>query len=79
MNGAAHQLPIRDEFILRTYLLTGLRPGELRFLRWEDWDQSRKILKINMSKTKARHTGGAGYSRSDGYPHTPSCVEKGNK
>ena len=50
---AAHQLPIRDEFILRTYLLTGLRPGELRFLRWEDWDQSRKILKINMSKTKA--------------------------
>lgn len=37
-------LTIKDQFILMAYLLTGLRRGELKNLRWSDYDKSRKVL-----------------------------------
>ena len=35
------------------YLLTGLRRGELKNLRWSDYDKSRKVLYIRRSKTES--------------------------
>ena len=49
---AAKQLTIRDQFILQTFLLTGLRRGELQNLRWQDWDKKAKVLRVEKSKTK---------------------------
>ncbi len=44
-------LPVVDHFLLQTFLLTGLRRGELLALKWEDWDQQRGLLRIRESKT----------------------------
>ena len=49
---AAKQLTIRDQFILQTFLLTGLRRGELQNLRWQDWDKKAKVLRVEKSKTE---------------------------
>ena len=49
---AAKQLTIRDQFILQTFLLTGLRRGELQNLRWQDWDKKAKVLHVEKSKTE---------------------------
>lgn len=49
---AASQLPVMDHFALMTFLLTGLRRDELRNLRWEDWDQTHKVLHVRASKTE---------------------------
>ena len=46
-------LTIKDQFILMAYLLTGLRRGELKNLRWSDYDKSRKVLYIRRSKTES--------------------------
>lgn len=48
---ASKTLSMRDQFILMTYLLTGLRRGELKNLLWSDYDRTRKILFIRRSKT----------------------------
>lgn len=48
---ASKTLSVRDQFILMTYLLTGLRRGELKNLLWSDYDRNRKILFIRRSKT----------------------------
>lgn len=48
---AARLLVIKDQFILMAYLLTGLRRGELKNLRWRDYDKNRKILFVRRSKT----------------------------
>ena len=48
---ASKTLSMRDQFILMTYLLTGLRRGELKNLLWSDYDRNRKILFIRRSKT----------------------------
>ena len=45
-------LTIRDQFILQTFLLTGLRRGELQNLRWQDWDKKAKVLRVEKSKTE---------------------------
>ena len=50
---AMRMLTIKDQFILMAYLLTGLRRGELKNLRWSDYDKSRKVLYIRRSKTKS--------------------------
>lgn len=49
---AAKQLTIRDQFILQTFLLTGLRRGELQNLRWQDWDKKAKVLRVEKAKPK---------------------------
>ena len=46
------QMPVTDQFIIRTFLLTGLRRGELQALKWEDWDRANNVLQIRKSKTK---------------------------
>ena len=46
-------LTIKDQFILMAYLLTGLRRGELKNLRWSDYDKSRKVLYIRRSKAES--------------------------
>ena len=46
------QMPVTDQFIIRTFLLTGLRRGELQALKWEDWDRANNVLRIRKSKTK---------------------------
>lgn len=46
-----HLLPVVDHFLLQTFLLTGLRRGELLSLKWDDWDQERGLLLIRESKT----------------------------
>lgn len=43
---------VKDQFILMTYLLTGLRRGKLRNLRWSDYDRKQKIFFIRRSKTE---------------------------
>ena len=48
---AAATLPVVDQFALMTFLLTGLRRDELRFLTWYDWDRRRNVLHIRKSKT----------------------------
>ena len=50
---AMRMLTIKDQFILMAYLLTGLRRGELKNLRWSDYDKIRKVLYIRRSKTKS--------------------------
>lgn len=49
---AARTMDVKDKFILITYLLTGLRRGELRNLRWSDYDGKKKILFVRRSKTE---------------------------
>ena len=49
---AAKQLTIRDQFILQTFLLTGLRRGELQNLRWQDWDKKAKVCALKKAKPK---------------------------
>lgn len=46
------KMPVTDQFIIRTFLLTGLRRGELQALKWEDWDRANNVLQIRKSKTK---------------------------
>lgn len=48
---ALMELPVKDRFIIKTFLLTGMRPGELRNLKWQEWKKDERILKINRSKT----------------------------
>lgn len=50
---AAATLPVVDHFALMTFLLTGLRRDELRFLRWEDWNIKERVLHIRKSKSKS--------------------------
>lgn len=50
---AAKELPVKDRFILMTLLLTGMRPGELRHLKWSEWKKEERVLKISRSKTDA--------------------------
>lgn len=50
---AAKELPVKDRFILMTLLLTGMRPGELRYLKWSEWKKEERVLKISRSKTDA--------------------------
>lgn len=50
---AARCLPVKDHFAIQTCLMTGLRPGELRNLKWEQWDRRRKVLRVTESKTNA--------------------------
>lgn len=42
-----------DEYILRMYLLTGLRRDELRLMQWRQYDPQNRTLKIPESKTEA--------------------------
>lgn len=49
---AARTMNVKDQFILMTYLLTGLRRGKLRNLRWSDYDRKQKIFFIRRSKTE---------------------------
>lgn len=49
---ALKKLPVPDQFVLQTFLLTGLRRGELAALVWDDWDKKRKVLMIRQSKTE---------------------------
>ena len=49
---AAKQLTIRDQFILQTFLLTGLRRGELQNLRWQDWDKKPRFCALKKAKPK---------------------------
>ena len=44
---------MKDRFILMTLLLTGMRPGELRHLKWSEWKKEERVLKISRSKTDA--------------------------
>ena len=41
------------EYILRMYLLTGLRRDELRLMQWRQYDPQNRTLKIPESKTEA--------------------------
>lgn len=50
---ALKKLPVTDQFILQTFLLTGLRRGELEELTWNDWDKNRNVLIVRKSKTKS--------------------------
>lgn len=50
--GSMSILSPMDEFVLRMYLMTGLRRDELRLLQWRDWDKKRNLLWIRDSKTE---------------------------
>lgn len=49
---ALKQMPVLDQFVLLTFLYTGLRRGELESLTWDDWDRKNCILRIRQSKTE---------------------------
>lgn len=51
--GALRKLPVRDQFALEAFLITGLRRNELRNLTWDDWDKVRNNLLVRDSKTEA--------------------------
>ena len=52
----------RYEPLIVTALFTGLRAGELRGLKWEDWDEGRHVLHVRRQCIKIV---GAGYQYTD--------------
>lgn len=41
-----------ERYVVQTFLLTGMRRGELIDLEWEDWNQQLAILRVRKSKTE---------------------------
>lgn len=50
---ALGKLEAIDEYIIRFFLLTGLRRAELINLQWSDWDRSENAIHVKKSKTDA--------------------------